>query len=119
MIVRFDSKLTKSIADRRTVPIGIAADLSAVKKGGVSEADKSVGEAKNNSVNSDVTGIDEENPMEGDKLKTNVISKATGVEPGLTTLKTDEARNLTEAAALDIQNKSSLNDDVGRSIKQE
>jgi hypothetical protein len=119
MIVRFDSKLTKSIADRRTVPLGVAGDLSVVKEGGVSEADNSDGEAKNNAVNSDVTGVDEENPMEGDKLKTKIISKAASVEPGLTTLKTDEARNLTEPADLDIQNKSSLNDDGGRSIKQE
>ena len=85
-----------------------------MKKGGVSDSDKNDEEAKNNAVNSDVIGIDEERPVEYERLKTTVISKAVGVEPGL---RMDE-KDLTQDAELDIQDKPRLNDDE-RNVKQE
>jgi len=103
MIVRFDSKLTKSIADRRTVPLGVGGDPSAIKKSGVSEADKIVEEARNNAINSGVISVDKESLMEDDKMKSTVISNAVGEETGPGTLTLHEAKNLAGAADLSIQ----------------
>lgn len=110
MIVRFDSKLTKSIADRRTLPIGVSGDSTVRKKGGVSEADKIVEEARANAMNSDVASANDENPMEDDKVKSTVIFSAVSEEPGPKVLTLNEAKNISEAADLNIQNKPNLND---------
>ena len=45
MIVRFDNKLLQQTVERKTDPIGVEGDPS-TRKGGISEADAIVGEAR-------------------------------------------------------------------------
>lgn len=46
MIVRFDNKALQQTAERRTEPIGVEGDPPSTKKGGISEADALVKEAR-------------------------------------------------------------------------
>ncbi|KAI9716265.1 MAG: hypothetical protein M1812_005490 [Candelaria pacifica] len=46
MLVRFDTKAVQNTIDRRNEPIGVEGDSSSSKKGGVSEADAIVAEAR-------------------------------------------------------------------------
>lgn len=48
MIVRFDNKALQQTVERRNEPIGVDGDPSSTKKGGISEADAIVKEAKRN-----------------------------------------------------------------------
>lgn len=46
MIVRFDNKALQQTVERRTEPIGVEGDPPSTKKGGISEADALVKEAR-------------------------------------------------------------------------
>lgn len=46
MIVRFNNKALQQTVERRTEPIGVEGDLLSTKKGGISEADSIVKEAR-------------------------------------------------------------------------
>lgn len=46
MVVRFDSKALQQTVERRTEPIGVEGDPPSTKKGGISEADALVKEAR-------------------------------------------------------------------------
>ena len=48
MIVRFDGKAVSQNIDRKSSPIGVEGDPSSTKKGGISEADHLVEEARKN-----------------------------------------------------------------------
>ena len=46
MVVRFDSKALQQTVERRTEPIGVEGDPPSTKKGGISEADALIKEAR-------------------------------------------------------------------------
>ena len=46
MIVRFDNKILQSVVERKAEPIGVEGDVGMNTKGGISEVEKIVGEAR-------------------------------------------------------------------------
>ena len=60
MVVRFDNKALQQTVDRKTELIGVEGDPSSTKKGGISEADAIVGEARKSMGDVGSDGTEEE-----------------------------------------------------------
>lgn len=71
MIVRFDSKALQQTVDRKTEPIGVEGDPSSTIKGGISEADAIVKEArKSMNLDDEKKGIGRESIKEEEQQDT-------------------------------------------------
>ena len=76
MIVRFDNKALQQTVERKTEPIGVDGDPSTVK-GGISEADAIVQEARKS-----MGGKADLQEEEGTRLSKEVIREEEEAEPG-------------------------------------
>ena len=79
MVVQFDNKSIKQTVEHKTDPIGVEGDPSSMKKGGISEADAIVREAKKSM--GDIPG---DNMKEEEKLKVSadIVEEEARKEPG-------------------------------------
>lgn len=58
MVVRFDANLIRDVVERRSEPIGVEGDPLSQVKGGISEADKIVEDAKKRLENAEPSPVD-------------------------------------------------------------
>lgn len=75
MIVRFDNKALQQTVERRTEPIGVEGDPPSTKKGGISEADALVKEARKSMSDAGKTPPTREVPEEEKKRVSKEIIK--------------------------------------------
>lgn len=75
MIVRFDNKALQQTVERRTEPIGVEGDPPSTKKGGISEADALVKEARKSMGDAGKTPPTREVPEEEKKRVSKEIIK--------------------------------------------
>ena len=80
MIVRFDSKAVSQNIERKSTPIGVEGDPPSTKKGGISEADHLVGEARKSM--GDVAGEGGLDEADTTKLSQEVIREEEEKETG-------------------------------------
>ncbi|MCJ1358580.1 MAG: Protein phosphatase 2C 1 [Icmadophila ericetorum] len=90
MVVRFDNKALQQTVDRKTELIGVEGDPSSTKKGGISEADAIVGEARKSMGDVGSDGTEEEKA----NLSEEIIHEEEEKEPG-PELDLDKAQILT------------------------
>lgn len=83
MIVRFDAKALQQNVDKKAEPIGVEGDPATKKKGGVSEVDKIVSEAKRKSgIGGSGDGAVDMSSPERDAVKEEIITEEEEQEPG-------------------------------------
>ena len=84
MVVRFDNKALQQTVERRTEPIGVEGDPPSTKKGGISEADAIVKEARKSMGDAGKLGIENEMPEEVQKgrFSQKIIQEEEEKEPG-------------------------------------
>ena len=81
MVVRFDSKALQQTVDRKTEPIGVEGDPPSNKKGGISEADAIVKEARK-SMSDSSTLVPDETSSEERSISQDVIREEEEKEVG-------------------------------------
>ncbi len=81
MIVRFDNKALQQTVDRKTEPIGVEGDPPSNRKGGISEADAIVREARK-SLSDSSTLVPDETSSEEKSLSQDVIREEEDKEVG-------------------------------------
>ena len=77
MVVRFDNKALRQTVERKTEPIGVEGDPSSTKKGGISEADAIVKEARRS-----MGDIGRDGEDERAKFSREIIREEEEKEPG-------------------------------------
>ena len=79
MVVQFDNKSIRQTVEHKADPIGVEGDPSSIKKGGISEADAIVREARKS-----MGDIPNDNMQEEEKLKVteDIIREEASKEPG-------------------------------------
>lgn len=97
MIVRFDNKALQQTVERRTEPIGVEGDPPSTKKGGISEADALVQEARK-SMGDAGNGLSSGGALEDEKTRVSndIIQEEEEKEPG-PELKLDRVKQLPKA----------------------
>ena len=69
MIVRFDNKALQQTVERKTEPIGVEGDPPSSKKGGISEADAIVKEARNSMGDAPSKTLHSDGEVEEERVK--------------------------------------------------
>lgn len=84
MIVRFDGKAVQQTVERKIEPIGVEGDPSSTKKGGISEADAIVQEARKSMDDSGFGGSGKEDSPTSARtdISQEIIEEEQGKEPG-------------------------------------
>ena len=82
MIVRFDNKALQQTVERKAEPIGVEGDPSSNKKGGISEADAIIKEARKSMSDSSLLVPDETAAEEKAKISQEVIREEEEKEVG-------------------------------------
>lgn len=82
MIVRFDNKALQQTVERKAEPIGVEGDPSTNKKGGISEADAIINEARKSMPDSSLLGPDEAPSEDKTKINQEVIQEEEEKEVG-------------------------------------
>ena len=84
MVVRFDNKALQQTVERRTEPIGVEGDPPSTKRGGISEADAIVKEARKSMGDTGKLGLENEMPEEVQKgrFSQEIIQEEEEKEPG-------------------------------------
>ena len=84
MVVRFNNKALQETVERKTEPIGVEGDPPSTKKGGISEADAIVKEARKSMGDVGKLGTESEIPEEVQKgrFSQEIIEEEEEKEPG-------------------------------------
>ena len=84
MVVRFDNKALQQTVERRIEPIGVEGDPPSTKRGGISEADAILKEARKSMGDAGKLGTESEMPEEVQKgrFSQEVIAEEEEKEPG-------------------------------------
>ncbi len=84
MVVRFDNKALQQTVERRTEPIGVEGDPPSTKKGGISEADAIIKEARKSLGDTKNLGLENQMPEEVQRgrFSKEIIQEEEEKEPG-------------------------------------
>lgn len=80
MVVKFDNTALRQTVEHKTEPIGVEGDPSSTKKGGISEADALVGEARKSM--GDIPGDSQLSEKEIQRVSREIIREEEEKEPG-------------------------------------